>query len=138
VSDYNKPVPVPSIESKPYWEALHEHRLMVPRCDDCGHAWFPPSRLCPNCNSSKFTWTQSSGRGKVFSYVVFHRVYHPGFTGEVPYVVALIELEEGPRLLSNVVGIRPEQVACDMPVSFVFDDITETMTLPKFACAEPR
>src|ERR1043166_4949849 len=103
VNDYKKPIPVPSLESKPYWEGVRAHKLVVPRCDDCGHHWFPPSRHCPNCNSANIGWHESSGRGKVFSFVVFHRVYHPGFTGEVPYVVALIELEEGPRLLSNVV-----------------------------------
>jgi uncharacterized protein len=133
VSDYRKPLPVPSIESKPYWEALRQHRLTVPRCDACGHSWFPPSRLCPNCNAANFSWQESKGRGKVFSFVVFHRVYHPGFTGEVPYVVALVELEEGPRLLTNLVGIPPENVVCDMPVSVVFEDISDTITLPKFA-----
>ena len=89
MAEYNKPLPIPSAESLPYWDGLRERKLMMPRCDDCGHSWFPPSRLYPNCNASKFTWTESSGRGKVFSFVVFHRVYHPGFTGEVPYVVAL-------------------------------------------------
>jgi len=82
------------------------------------------------------TWCEVAGRGKVFSYVVFHRVYHPGFTDDVPYVVALIELEEGPRMLSNIVGIPAEKVACEMPVRLVFDDITAETTLPKFAPAD--
>jgi uncharacterized OB-fold protein len=68
----------------------------------------------------------------VFSFVVFHRVYHPGFTGEVPYVVALVELEEGPRLISNVIGVPPDDVVCDMAVRLVFEDIADNMTLPKF------
>ena len=76
-----------------------------------------------------------SGRGKVFSFVTFHRVYHPAFEGEVPYVVALIELEEGPRLLSNVVGIPVDQVRCEMPVKVVFDDVASDVTVPKFTPA---
>ena len=82
--------------------------------------------------SADVEFKQASGRGKVFSYVVFHRVYHPGFADEVPYVVALIELEEGPRLLSNVIGIEPDAVVCEMPVQVAYEDITETATLPKF------
>ncbi len=99
--EYKKPIPVPSQESQPYWDGLREQKLMMPRCDDCQHHWFPPSFLCPNCNSSKWTWTKMSGRGRIFSYVVYHRVYHPAFAGEVPYAVAVIELDEGPRMYSE-------------------------------------
>ncbi len=129
---YKKPAPVPSIESKPYWDGLREHRLLMQRCNACLQYWFPPSTQCPNCLSTDFTWMPMSGRGKVFSYVVYHRVYHPGFADEVPYTVALVELEEGPRMISNVIGIPPDKVACDMPVQVVFEDIGEVATLPKF------
>ena len=128
-------LPIPSIESKPYWEGLRTHRLLIPRCDDCGHSWFPPSTICPQCNSARVGWHEASGRGKVFSFVVFHRVYHPAFAGDVPYVVALIELEEGPRLVSNIVGTPPDRVVCEMPVRIVYDDIVENVTLPKFEAA---
>lgn len=74
-----------------------------------------------------------SGRGKVFSFVTYHRVYHPAFAKEVPYVVALVELEEGPRLLTNIVGVPPDAVACDMPVQVRFDDYDEGVSVPKFA-----
>ena len=73
-----------------------------------------------------------SGRGKVFSFVTYHRVYHPAFAKEVPYVVALVELDEGPRLLTNIVGVPPQQVACDMPVQVTFDDYDEGVAVPKF------
>ena len=130
--DYAKPIPVPSHESRPYWEALREHKLTMPRCEDCGHRWFPPSLLCPKCRSRKVGWKQVSGRGKVFSFVNFHRTYHKGFADERPYCVAVIELEEGPRMISNVIGIAPDKVACDMSVEVVFEDIAGTATLPKF------
>jgi uncharacterized OB-fold protein len=76
-----------------------------------------------------------SGRGKVFSFVTFHRVYHPAFAGEVPYAVALVELDEGPRLLSNIVGVKPDAVACEMPVRVVFDDVATGVSIPKFTPA---
>jgi uncharacterized OB-fold protein len=127
-----KPVPRPAPESVPYWEAAAKHSLQIPRCNSCGNFWFPPSASCPHCLATDFAWTPVSGRGKVFSFVVFHRVYHPAWEGDVPYVVALIELEEGPRMLSNVVGIPVDQVRCDMAVKVVFDDVASGVALPKF------
>lgn len=132
MAEYKKPIPVPSLESKPYWDGLRQHRLVMPRCSACASFWFPPSTYCPSCSSREFTWTPVSGRGRVFSYVIYHRVYHPGFADEVPYAVGLIELDEGPRMISNIVGISPEQVVCDMPVRVAFEDIGGIATLPKF------
>lgn len=129
---YEKPLPIPSVISEPHWAACREHRLMVQRCQHCGAYYFPPSIICPECLSRQVEWTQVSGRGRVFSFIVFHRVYHPGFKEDVPYTVALIELEEGARILSNVVGIPPSEVKCDMPVEVIFDDVTPEVTLPKF------
>lgn len=130
-----KPVPRPAPESVPYWQGAKQHKLLIPHCKSCNHYWFPPSQRCPNCLSADFAWAEVSGRGKVYSFVVFHRVFHPAFEGEVPYVVALIELEEGPRLLSNVIGIPPEDVRCEMKVKVTFDDVTADATVPKFTPA---
>jgi uncharacterized OB-fold protein len=127
-----KPVPVPSPESAPFWKAAREHRLLVPRCRACGKFWLPPSRLCPHCLSNDTDWEEASGRGKIYSFVVFHRVYHPAFAGEVPYVVAIVELEEGPRMLTNVVGIAVDQVRCNMPVTVTFEDMSNEVAIPKF------
>ncbi len=129
---YAKPIPVPSHESRPFWEALRDHKLTMPKCGRCGHRWFPPTLFCPKCRSASVAWEPVSGRGRVFSFVNFHRTYHKGFADERPYCVAVIALEEGPRLISSVVGIAPEDVRCDMAVEVVFDDITETATLAKF------
>jgi uncharacterized OB-fold protein len=133
---YSKPVPVPSEESKPFWEAARKGQLQLQHCLGCGAYRFPPSVLCPECSSTSFCWTQVSGRGKVYSFVVFHRAYHPGFAEELPYAVACIELEEGPRVLSNIVGIPAGQVRCDMPVEVVFEEITPEISLPKFRKAQ--
>lgn len=107
----------------------------MPRCNACNRYWFPPSTHCPHCTSADFAWTPVSGRGKVFTYVVYHRVYHPGFADEVPYAVALVELEEGPRMISNIVGIPPDELACEMPVHVVYEDVADNVTLPKFTPA---
>jgi len=130
-----KPVPHPAPESVPYWKAAKEHKLELPRCNACSQFWFPPSQSCPHCLAADFAFVQVSGRGKVFSFVTFHRVYHPAFEREVPYVVALVELEEGPRLLTNIVGTAPDKVACDMPVKVVFDDVGDGISVPKFTAA---
>lgn len=127
-----KPLPHPSPESARYWQAAREHRLEIQRCNACQRFWFPPSQSCPHCLAADFTWTRASGRGKVFSFVTFHRVYHPAFAKDVPYVVALVELAEGPRLLTNIVGISADAVACEMPVQVTFDDFTEDVSVPKF------
>jgi uncharacterized OB-fold protein len=127
-----KPKPRPAPESLPYWQAAREHRLALPKCEDCQKFWFPPSRTCPHCLSTNFSFQNVSGKGKIFSFVTFHRVYRPAFTNDVPYVVALIELDEGPRLLSNIMGVTHDQVKCEMRVEVVFDDYDEDISIPKF------
>ena len=128
----SKPKPRPAPESLPYWEAAKEHRLALPHCDDCAQFWFPPSRTCPHCLSMNFAFKNVSGRGKVFSFVTFHRVYRPAFAEDVPYVVALVELDEGPRLLTNILGVSPDEVRCEMAVEVVFDDYDADVSIPKF------
>lgn len=127
-----KPMPEPTPQSQPFWDGCAEHKLRMQRCDDCLKWWFPPADRCPECLSARFQWARASGRGKVFSFVTFHRAYHPAFAGDLPYVVALVELEEGPRLISNIVDCPVDSVRCDMPVEVVFEDVTETTTLYKF------
>ena len=127
------PLPHPSPESIPFWEGASAGKLMLPRCNACGRFWFPPSQRCRHCLSADFAWRESAGQGRIYSFVVFHRVYHPAFENDVPYVVAIVELDEGPRLLSNIVGASWEQVRCDMRVQVVFEDSGSGITIPKFA-----
>jgi uncharacterized OB-fold protein len=93
---------------------------------------WPPSFLCPKCHAKEAEWILSSGRGKIFSYVVYWDTYHPAFKADVPYIVALIDLEEGPRFLSNIVECHHEEIRCDMPVMLIWEDVTEEVSLPKF------
>jgi uncharacterized OB-fold protein len=90
-----------------HWSALDRGALTYQRCSDCRTAWLPPQAECPNCLSSEWAWEGASGRGTVIASTVFHRAYHPAFESAIPYSASLVELEEGPRLLTNVIGFEP-------------------------------
>ncbi len=132
---YNKPLPSVDEDIKPFWDACKRHEFRLVRCKVCG-AWYFPLALCRNDHNEPFfgnmEWSRASGKGKVFTFVVAHRPYHPGVKDEVPYVFAMIELDEGPMMGSNVIGCDPYDVKVGMPVEVVFEDVTEEFTLPKF------
>lgn len=130
--DIPKPLPVSTEDSKPYWDGCKRHKLLIQRCQDCGHYRFPPSGLCPKCMSTNAEWARVSGKGKVYSWTIFHYLYHPAFAKDIPYNVAIIELEEGPRMHTNIVECRDEDIYIGMPVEVVFEDISEQIALPKF------
>ena len=111
---HSPPLPEPDALTQSFWEACRNRRLEVSACDGCGHLFLPPGPCCPNCWSTELSVRAVSGRGRVYSYVVYRRTYHPGMPA--PYVVGLIELDEGPRLISNIVGCEPEDVEIDLPV----------------------
>jgi uncharacterized OB-fold protein len=128
---YDKPLPTLTDENRPFWDACREGVLKLQKCA-CGHLRYPISRFCPQCLSGEFEWTPVSGRGSVFSYVVFHNAYHPGFKAELPYNVAMIQLDEGPRMYANVVGVPNDQVQIGDAVEAVFDAVTPEITIPRF------
>jgi uncharacterized protein len=132
-ANYKKPIPAVTPEMKPFFDAAKRHELVVQRCTQCGAHRFPAREICSNCLSREAEWVKVSGRGTVFSYNVMHQVYHPGFADEVPYAVVVISLEEGAKMTSNLVGMKPHDIKIDMPVKVVFEEITEDITLPKFA-----
>ncbi len=129
---YRKPRPVIGELNGPFWEALAEHRLEVQCCDDCGALRFPIGPVCPECLSDRSGWRELSGRGTVLSWVVFRRAYDPAFEEDVPYNVALVELEEDVRMFSNIVGVPLEEIEVDMEVEVVFDHVAPDLTLPRF------
>ena len=132
-----KPVPRATAESRPFWDAAQQQKLLLQHCRACGKFWFPPSARCHHCLSPDFAWEEVSGEGRIYSFVVYHRLYHPAFEQDLPYVVALIELREGPRLLTNIVGAPWQNVRCDQPVHVVFETATPGATLPQFTLIEP-
>jgi uncharacterized protein len=127
-----KPLPVADIDTKPFWNYCRQHELRVQKCLKCGKLFYPPSSICPECLNMTSEWVKLSGKGEVYSFIVVHRKYHPAFAAEIPYTVAVIETKEGIRLLSNVIGCKPEDVKIGMPVEVVFDDVNSELALPKF------
>ena len=135
-SKYAKPLPRIDEESKGYWEACQRRELVVQRCLDCGRLRHYPRALCPACLSERVEWVRCSGRGTVYTFTVTHQNQSPGFRDALPYVLAYVELEEGVRLLTNIVECAPEAVRIGMPVAVVFEDATPEVTLPKFKPAD--
>jgi uncharacterized OB-fold protein len=134
MAEYTKPLPRPlSPElTRPFWEAARRHELVMPRCKMCDHLFFYPRSECPRCFSTNLEWMQVSGRGRLHSYTIVQQPANPAFRDDVPYVYAVVQLEEGPRIVSNVVQCDPDTLRVDMPLAAVFDDITPEWTLVKF------
>ncbi len=132
MADPKKPLPRIDEESRGYWEGLARHELWLQRCGACGRLRFPPRAVCPSCLASAITWVRASGRGTVYTFTVTYQNHAPGFRDELPYVLAIVELEEGPRLMTNVVGCAPDAVRIGMPVEIVYDEVTPEVTLAKF------
>jgi len=132
MTEYAKPIPFPDNVTGTFWEATKNNKLLIQRCGDCGAHQFFPQSYCRNCLGENVDWIEASGKGKVYTFTIVNRPPTVRFQEDVPYVVALIELEEGVRMMSNVVGIDPDDVRVDMPVEVVFDEITSTISLPKF------
>ena len=129
---YEKPLPKLNGDNTPFWEGCRQHELRFQQCTDCGHVRWPSSNLCPRCHCIEINWLTSRGIGTVYTFAVYHMAYHPAFSADVPYTVAVVALDEGPHLLSNIVGCRPDEVRCDMQVGVLWEDVDEKITLPKF------
>ena len=129
--EYGKPLPEMEEELQPFWDGCKQHELRLQQCQTCGTYYYPNS-ICHNCDSPKMEWVKVSGKGKLFTYGIFYQLYHPAFKDEIPYNVSVIELDEGPLMLSNVVKCPDEDLKIGMPVEVVFEDVTEEVTLPKF------
>lgn len=129
---YHKPLPQPSPISLPYWSAAKRHQLALQRCSSCEQFIFYPRAICPHCGSEDLVWRDASGRGSVYTFTVARRPTMRPFEPDVPYVIAIVELEEGPRVTTNIVGCAPESVRIGMAVQAAFDDVTPEVTLVKF------
>ena len=128
----DKPLPAVTEDGAPWWEGCRHGELRVQRCTACGHLRWPPSILCAKCLAEGGEWITLSGRGTIYSFIVVHRPQHPAFFGDAPYNVAIVELEEGIRLHSNIVECANEELRLGMKVEVVFTKIDDEVTLPKF------
>jgi uncharacterized OB-fold protein len=123
-------VPVPTELSRPFWEATRRGELVIPHCADCGTRFFVPEPVCPGCMSANWSYKPSGGRGAVYSVTVVHRAPGPGF--EVPFALAVIDLDDGGTLLSHVVDVEPHSVTIGTRVRVCFRELDGTITLPCF------
>ena len=128
-----RPLPEATPETREFWEGAKRGELRIQRCNACGRAYFYPRPFCPFCSSKDVAWFTASGRGKLYSYVINHRPAY-GFQDYVPYVIAVVELEEGPRMMTNIIGIdpTPENLPVDMAVEVSFEQQDDNITLPLF------
>ena len=128
------PLPRPTPLSQPHWDGCREGRLRIQRCGGCGRAVFIPQPLCPACHSVELAWIDCSGRGSLYSYTVVHRPQRPEFAA--PYVVAIVELDEGAFLLTNLVECDPAALEIGTRVEVAFRKMSDEITLPYFRPAQ--
>lgn len=126
------PVPLPDPDSEPFWEAAAQHRLVVQRCAACKTFRHPPRPMCPSCLSLEQEWIEVSGRGRVWSWVVAHPPVLPAFAEKTPYNVAVIELDEGMRMVGNLLDVDLGDIREGLEVEVIFTDVEEGVTLPQW------
>ena len=134
MADYKKPLPMPDPVTQPFWDSTKAHAMKIQRCNDTGKFFFYPRGLSPYTLSDNISWEPVSGKGTLHAFTIVQNQRQPGFAEEVPYVVAMVELDEGVRMMTNLIGVEadPEHVKIGMPVEVVYEDVSEEITLPKF------
>jgi uncharacterized OB-fold protein len=131
-----KNFPRPSPETAVYWEACRNHQLMIQKCSNCNHYQFYPRIICTECMSQDVEWIVASGLAEVSSFTIVRRPVSKAYADEVPYVVALIKLDEGPAMMSNIVECDIDNVKIGMRVEVLFEDWSEEISIPKFRPVE--
>ena len=129
---YAKPRPRIGPDNAPFWQGCREHRLLLPTCRACGKAHLPPGPVCPFCFADELAWQEACGRGRISTFTRVHKAWFPAFADETPYNVVQVELDEGPRLTSHVVGADARQIAIDQAVEAVFTDVDDDLSLHGF------
>jgi uncharacterized OB-fold protein len=125
-------VPKPDRLTAPYWEGARQGRLLLQSCGGCGHVWHPPLPICPQCRAKNYTWQPARGGGVVYSFTIVHHAAHVAVDGRTPYLVALVTLDEGPRVVGNILGCAIGDMRIGMKVSVTFQTIAPGVVLPQF------
>lgn len=132
MTETHRPLPKPTTLTAGFWEATARGELVVQRCLDCRRYRHYPQSMCPDCHSLKTEWSRVSGRGVIHSYTVAHQSFHPFWADKVPYVVATVELEEGVRMVDDMIELDPAKVRIGLPVEVYFESVSDEISLPKF------
>lgn len=125
------PTPTPSPETKAFWDATAEGRLLLPKCTSCGTVIWYPRGICPDCHSTEVEWFEAAGTGSVYTWTVTHRGEGP-YREAAPYCIAYVELDEGPRILTNIVDVDVSAIAIGQRVTLAWADTGEGTQLPRF------
>ena len=132
MSEVQRPIPKPTTLTEGFWEATRRDELVIQRCLACRAYRHFPQAMCPHCHSMDTEWSKVSGRGVIHSYTVAHQAFHPFWADKVPYVVATIELEEGVRMVDDMLDLDPAEVRIGLPVEVFFQPVEDEIVLPKF------
>lgn len=127
-----KPIPVPDDVSAPFYDGARAGKLMLQHCQACDGWSFPVRERCPHCFAAPLQWRAASGRGTLYTFAVMHQVMNPGFAADVPYNVSQIDLEEGVRMVSNIVGVANDALRIGMKLEAFFEDVGNGVHVPKF------
>jgi hypothetical protein len=133
----HRPLPEESPLTAPFWQAAREHRLVVQRCSACGRLRWPPEAACYDCGSFEHVWAQMSGRATLYTWTVAHPPLLPYFQQRAPWPIAVVQLEEGPRLVTNIAGLDPDQYQIGMPLEATYEDVGDNVTLIPFRPLSP-
>jgi uncharacterized OB-fold protein len=136
MTEYSRPLPEISERNRPFWDAAKQGELRMQRCTACGHIRFPINPVCTVCLADGTEWVALSGRGEIFAKLVYHRAFNAAFADTLPYNVVMVQLEEGPRMFSNVVDTPDDQFQVGDPVEVVFDAVTDEVTIPRFRISQ--
>ena len=128
----SKPAPVPDELSAAFFDGARDGKLMLQHCAACGRWSFPIRERCPHCFAAKLSWRQASGRGQLYTFTIMHQVMNPGFATAVPYNVAQVDLAEGVRVTSNVIGVDNNALRIGMTLEAVFEQVADGVHIPKF------
>jgi uncharacterized OB-fold protein len=134
--DSTLPKPISNADSQPYWQGARENKLLIRKCNACGQVHFMPRHVCPTCWSDDLQWIEASGKGTVHSYTIIRRASDPRFAHLVPYVVVLVDLQEGPRMMANVLGENALKTKIGDALTLVFEDRGDGDQLPQFQRVE--
>lgn len=130
--EYKKPLPILDSDTRKFWEGCQRHELLIQRCEQCLGYRYPPRPICPHCFSMNTKWEEVSGKGEVYTFSVARMPLSPEWEPDIPYTIGVIQLDEGVRMVSNIIDCAPEDIEIGMKVEVAYDDITDKITLPKF------